>query len=280
MNPRILFCALALISSMPGLALAGDSLEIVVSIVPQRWLVEEIGGDRVAVEVLVAPGESPTTYLPTDSQVTHLMQAQVYFRAGVAFERGLWFDAVRKMGRFLMVDLREGIELRGDDPHIWLSPSLLAIQAGTVAEHLSQLDPNSSQMYEKNLQQLRGRLADLDRQIGELLRPFHGREFFVFHPSWDYFADAYGLHQVAIENSGREPSDQELTVLRATAREAKIKTIFVQPQIHGRGAEAFAGSVGANVEMLDPLAADVAANLLVTAKKLSAALDDEASDDP
>ncbi len=52
-------------------------LEVVVTIAPQKWLVEQIGGDRVDVTALVAPGDSPATYLPSDAQVSRLIRAVV-----------------------------------------------------------------------------------------------------------------------------------------------------------------------------------------------------------
>ncbi len=233
-----------------------------------QWLVEQIGGNQVEVAVLVAPGESPTTYMPSDAQVTHLMRSRIYFRIGVPFENGLWFDAVSKMGRFEMVDLRSGIEWQGDDPHIWLNPRLLSIQAGTVAEALKQADPNSHALYAENLSRLNSRLKILDEEIRQSLAPFEGKSFFVFHPSWGYFAGEYGLQQIAIESGGREPSDQELTDLQGKARQARITTVFVQPQIQGRSAQAFAKAIGARIETLDPLAADVARNLTTITAQL------------
>lgn len=267
---RILRLVVYCLVAWPAVAGAQDRLDVVVSIPPQQWLIEQIGGDRVDVKVLVAPGESPTTHLPTDAQVTDLMRAQIYFRIGVPFERGLWFDAVRQMGRFTMVDLREGIELLGEDPHTWLSPTLLSIQAESVATALSRQDSNQRPFYEANLKRLKGVLKTLDEELRLALDPYSGRSFLVFHPSWAYFADAYGLHQIAIEIEGREPSDRELTELQMLAREAAIRTVFVQPQIHGRSARAFAQLLDARLETLDPLAADVVANLAETAGKLKA----------
>jgi len=266
--PRILPFLLTVLMGWPTLTSASDRLDIVVSIPPQKWLVEQVGGEKVDVKVLVAPGESPTTYLPADAQVTHLMRAQIYFRIGVPFENGLWFDAVSKMGRFEMVDSRDGIEWQGDDPHIWLNLRLLSIQAGTVAEALTQADPDNRAWYQANLRQLKSRFATLDEEIRRSLAPFEGKSFFVFHPSWGYFAGEYGLQQIAIESGGREPSDQELTDLQEKARQARITTVFVQPQIQGRSAQAFAKAIGARIETLDPLAADVAENLATTTAQL------------
>ena len=39
-----------------------------------------------------------------------------------------------------------------------------------------------------------------------MLAPYRGRSFYVFHPGFGYFADAYGLKEEAIEAGGREPT--------------------------------------------------------------------------
>ena len=91
---------------------------------------------------------------------------------------------------------------------------------------------------------------------GQLV-PLRGASVYVYHPSWGYFCDAYGLHQHAIEVEGKDPSDAELTALQAQARRERVKVIFVQPQIAGRSAQAIAKSLGAEVRTLDPLARDV-----------------------
>lgn len=265
---RVFLATAVLILGAMGPVAATDRLQIVVSIPPSEWLVEQIGGDQIEVSVLVTPGESPATFTPSDAQVTDLMRSRVYFRIGVPFEKGMWFDAVSKMGRLEIVDLREGIEGLGDDPHIWLNPRLLTIQAETVAEVLMQADPSNRAQYQVNLRRLNSRLETLDTEIRQSLAPFEGRSFFVFHPSWGYFAGEYGLQQVAIESGGREPSDQESTRLQEKARQDGITVVFVQPQIQGRGAQAFAKAVGARIEILDPLAADVAANLAATTTQL------------
>lgn len=272
---RVLLSALLSILAVAGSGWAGSELDVVVSVVPQRWLVQAIGGDRVSVAVLVQPGESPATYMPTDAQVTSLMRAALYLRIGVPFEKGPWFAAISKLESLVIVDLRQGIAMRGDDPHIWLSPRLLSVQAQTVADALTQADPDNRFQYQENLANLVRELAELDARIRRRLEPYSGRELFVFHPSWGYFASDYGLEQVAIEVGGREPSDSELTALQQRARRVGTKTVFVQPQIHGRAARAFAESIGAHLEVLDPLAADVSANLLTTADKLVQAFSEE-----
>lgn len=250
------------------LAAAQGPLAVVVSVAPQSWLVDQIGGGRVDVRVLVAPGESPVLYQPTDAQVTRLVRSAIYFRIGVPFEGGPWFNAIHAMGRAEVVDLREGIDVRENDPHIWLSPGKLKIQARTVATTLARVDPEHRREYSSRLQHVEVELDRLDRAIRERLKPYSGRIFLVYHPSWSYFAEDYGLRQVAVEIDGKDPSDRELTELQRMARGQQISVIFVQPQIRGRGAEAVARAIGGRVEVLDPLAPNIPSNLLAVTEKL------------
>jgi zinc transport system substrate-binding protein len=278
---------------------SGGPLRVAVSIIPQEWLVREIGGPQVDVVAMVKPGESHETYQPTDAQISRVMSGAAYFCIGMPFENGRAFAAIRAQGKLRMVDLREGIAFReiepagageeaskgrsegsgsqdghehgGKDPHVWLSPRLLKIQARTVARTLGELDPAHRETYDRNLTALEARLDAADGEIHRLLDPLRGKAFFVFHPAWGYFADEYGLKQVAIEQEGKEPSDEEATAVQRSARQHGVKVVFVQPQIASRGAEAVARAVGARVETLDPLAPDVPENLVRTARAIAAA---------
>ena len=260
-------------------------LRVSVSIPPQTWLVKAIGGDHVEVTALLAPGDSPATYQPTDSQVTALMRSDLFIRIGVPFERAPWFDALGAT-KGVILDQRLGVDTisiepdgRGrssaatDDPHIWLSPTRLLVQADTVAAALARLDPLHRRDYEAGVSALRTTLTALDDELREQLAPYRGRTFLVFHPSWGYLAHDYGLRQGAVERAGKEPSDAELTALQETARRERIRVVFVQPQITGHSARAIAGAIGGTTETLDPLATDIPHNLRRVAARLVASFE-------
>jgi len=272
----------------PAQARSERGVSAAVSIMPQAWLVRELGGDRVRVITLVGSGESPHSYQPTDRQVSEVMRADLYFRVGIPLEEDTWFRAIRQADRVRIVDMREGIRLRdmhahcahdhphhhehaaAKDPHIWLDPELLAMQAETVATALIQVDPDHAEAYRSNLSKLRFRLDELDKSIAAALEPHRGKSFFVFHPAWGYFCDRYGLRQIAVEIDGKEPTDSELTELQRQATKQGARIIFVQPQITGRAAKAVADSIGGRVEVADPLAPDVPENLEKMARAIAA----------
>lgn len=158
------------------------------------------------------------------------------------------------------------------DQHTWLDPRNAKIQAQTIADALIRIDPSRRDQYEKNLKAFQADLDDLNAQLTKALAPVKGKSFFVFHPAYGYFADAYGLKQVPVEVEGKEPTAKQLAGLIASAKKQKVKVIFVEPQFSKKSAEALAKSIGGAVVSLDPLAGDYMKNLKEMGTKLDSAL--------
>jgi zinc transport system substrate-binding protein len=158
------------------------------------------------------------------------------------------------------------------DPHIWLDPLLVKIQAQTICDGLSTIDPRHADAYRKNLGTFRQDLDRVDALITKALEPLKGREIFVFHPAYGYFADRYHLRQAAVEIGGKEPSARQLSVLIGKAKEAGVRVIFVQPQFDRKNAQTIASAIGGAVVSLDPLAPDYIRNLEEMAAKVKSAL--------
>jgi len=88
---------------------ASDKLTVSVSILPQKYLVERIGGELVNVNVMVGPGESPHSYEPKASQMTALSDSAAYFSIGVEFEDA-WMDRIASANPEMeIIDLTQGI---------------------------------------------------------------------------------------------------------------------------------------------------------------------------
>ncbi len=160
------------------------------------------------------------------------------------------------------------------DPHIWLDPALVKIQAAHIRDGLTRVDPAGVAEYAANTNRFLGELDRLDAEIRSTLSvlPDDRRSFLVFHPSWGYFARAYGLRQVSIEVEGKEPSPKDMARIIAAGREEGIRVIFVQPQFSEKSAQVIARQIGATVVRLDPLAADWDDNLRRAARAFVDAL--------
>ena len=150
-------------------------LPVYVSILPQKYFVERIGGEMVTVSVMVGPGKSPATYEPTPKQMENLAATRLYFPIGVPFEK-IWLKRLQANHPHLrFVDTLQGIEflpmeahhhheheMNGEagkghdeeegrlDPHVWTSPPRVKIMAkqilkalvGEIPDHEKELTAN------------------------------------------------------------------------------------------------------------------------------------------
>jgi len=125
------------------------------------------------------------------------------------------------------------------------------------------VDPPNAQEYPANAASFIQEIDALDLEIRSILSalPENQRTFLVFHPSWGYFAKAYGLNQASIEVEGKEPSPRDMARIIAMGQETGARVVFVQPQFSEKSASVIARQIGAQVVRLDPLATDWPNNL-------------------
>lgn len=158
------------------------------------------------------------------------------------------------------------------DPHVWTDPRNVITMAATIRDTLSELDPDGAGVYRQRFEAYRDRLRELDAELESMLADIRQRRFMVYHPSWGYFADRYGLEQLPIELEGKEPGPASLARVVNEAREAGVRVIFVQPQFSERSARRVAEAIDGEVVAVDPLAEDYAANLRRVARAFRAAM--------
>ena len=294
---RFIVSLLALFWALSSIAWADGTLNITVSIVPQKYFVERIGGDRVVVSVMVLPGANPATYEPRPQQMVALLQSEIYFAVGVPFEE-IWLEkfeninpsmrvvhtqeGVEKIPMMDRLHLEEDVALHeneghvhhgAEDPHIWLSPSLVKIQSRNILEVFLHVDPGNRDQYMENYSAFIKEIGDLDIRIRDMFKDKGERAgFMVYHPSWGYFARSYGLEQIPVEIEGKEPKGRQLQYLIELSRQERINAIFVQPQFSSKSANTIAKAIGCRVIIADPLAENWNENLLSVAQKFSKAL--------
>jgi len=264
------FCWLLLFCLLPGIGHAEPPLRVFVSVLPQKTLVERVGGRHVQVTALVRPGYGPATYNPTPRQIAALGEADLYVLAGVPFEDA-WMPRIMAVNPDIAVlDSRVGAGSGNDaphdhglggDPHAWTSPRLAVEMAARIRDGLARLLPQRQQSLDAGYTALANDLEALDDEIRSLLDPVRDRRFLVYHPAWGHFADAYGLTQLSIEQDGKEPGARTLASLIEEAREAQIKVVFAQPQFHSKAALTVAERIGGRLEQVDPLAPQIGPSL-------------------
>ncbi|MDZ7840444.1 MAG: zinc ABC transporter substrate-binding protein [Gammaproteobacteria bacterium] len=273
------------------MAAGSDPVRAHVSIKPLQFLVEQVGGRRVEIAVVVEAGQSPETYEPTPRQISGLADADIFFGVGMPLEP-VWRRQLRQTGSSApqWVDLSDGLPADPDahddhgeneseagthyhhggiDPHIWLSPVNAQHMATGIADALAAIDPANADRYRENAETLRTALTALDREISETLADSGVDAFLVYHPAWGHFARAYDLEQISIESEGKQPGPRGLVEVVQKAEEKHIKTLFIDPMHNDRLARTVADAIGARLEVLDPLALDYFDNLRRTARVIA-----------
>lgn len=245
---------------------------VMVSVLPQKYVVDRLANELVRVESMIPPGASPVTYEPSLAKMTLLERADLYVKVGhphFPFEEAWLGRILAETPDFPVVDGSAGVESREEDPHVWVAPRHVEKMAIGIEAALEELLPDRRETLRANLAAFRAEITALDEEIRALLADREGGRFLVFHPSWGYFADAYGLEQVAIEHEHKAPAPHKLADLIETARKEGARVVFVQPQFDPAAAETLAREIGARVEPLDPLAYDWPANLRRAARALA-----------
>ncbi len=268
------------------------SINVMVSILPQVEFVDRIGGDKVQVTEMIPPGFSPATYDPSPEQLRKLQDANIYFRIGhIPFEKAQMEKLEKLNSKMKVVDTSGGISLlkiaahshaedehneieheAGDDPHVWLSPRLVKIQAKHIYDALVEYSPENKDYFTQDYNQLIKDLDELDQKMTNAFAPIKGQTILVFHPAFGYLADTYGFHQEAIEIEGKDPTPAQLQKIIDEAKNNNIKVIFVQAQFSTKSSESVAQEIDGAVVQIDPLAKNYFANLETMAETIVTSL--------
>lgn len=244
------------------------SYVVLVSVSPHKFFIEKIAKDTVKVYLMVPAGASSHTYEPSPKQLLASSVADVWFQLGEPFEIKASNALTSYHPQMKIVSMQEGLDLiragcgchqhKGHchdvDLHYWLSPQLAKIQAKTIAENLSVLYPENRDLYQKNLQSFVQELDELDQFVRKTMEKKKNPLIMVSHPAYGYFCRDYGCEQLSIEFEGKDPTPQQLTKVLQRARQAKIRTIFIQMQYNSKGARLIADQIGAKIVTLDPYA--------------------------
>ena len=274
-----------------------------VSIPPQKYFVEKIAANTLDINVIIPASTDEHNFDFKPATMKKLEKSDIYFTIGLEFER-VFADKFQSNFANLQVidtgkDLRNLVTLHEHskddhdehahgkderhthkhsnshethsekDPHIWLDPILVKIQASTIAKALIAKYPQNKALYEANLAQFQAELDALNAEISALFEKNKNKKFIIYHPSLAYFAARYHLVQIPVEIEGKEPKTKDLQRLVSVAKKENIKTIFVQKGFSQNAAKSLAKELKASVVELNHLSDDYSKNLLEIAKKIA-----------
>lgn len=229
-------------------------------------LVRAVGGERVEVHQLLAPGADPHDYEPRPSDVAAVVDAAAVFQSGGDVDEWLGDVVENAGGEARVVTLIESVQtLAGEghggvDPHWWQDPTNAIRAVEAIAAGLADADPEGARAYRRRAAAYVDRLEALDagieRCIGRVPPP--ERMLVTTHASYAYFASRYGVEPVGelipARSSDAQPSAGGIADLVDRIDATGVNAVFPQSPLNLSLEQAVAGETG--TELGDPLWAD------------------------
>lgn len=258
-----------------------EQAEMMVTIAPLKYIVEQITADDFRVGVLVPAGTSPETFDPTPRQIVDINNAKLLFSTGlIEFEQNI---LARLDNQSKVISLSRGIELiegshshgehaeehhadgghshhHGTDPHIWTSPRELKTMARNAYDAIIEQYPDSVK-YTAAYNDLATQLEALDQMCQDMCQSSSAKAFVIYHPALTYFARAYGMEQIAVEADGKEPSARHIATLIEEAQAKGVQCLLYQSQFPRSVVDVIADDMGVKAQEIDPLKENVVENI-------------------
>ena len=258
----VMLCAAGLFS-LPVQAAEAPPLQVVTTFSILGDLVQQVGGDRVAVITLVGPDADAHTFRPTPRHGVELN------RAGLVVENGLGLDAW--MDRLITasgyhgavivattgVTARTMLDDEGGhggpitDPHAWQDVGNARLYVRAIAAGLSQARPGDAAYFQARAQAMDGELAQLDQWVRSQLSaiPAGQRKIITSHDAFGYFGAAYGVTFLAPQgiSTEQEPTAAQVARLAKQIKAEKVKVVFFENMASPRLISQLARDAGAAV---------------------------------
>ena len=201
---KIFISALVMVACFGTVSLskaAEEKLVIVASTTQIADFARQVGGDRLTVKSILAPGADPHTYQPTPDDVQIVLEASLCLENGLHLEGKSWMSSLAKDANKPIITTTKGIQplvIENDgeslpDPHAWFSPMNVAVYVNNIVKGFIELDPEGKEEYMARgklfLQQLRVLDSWIREQVNSI--PTQRRVLVTTHDAFNYFCSEY-----------------------------------------------------------------------------------------
>ncbi len=224
------------------------ALNISVTILPQKGVIENIAPDA-NINVMVPPGNSPATYSPDFKQLKSIKNSDIYFTIGVPFDKK-YINKIKEINPNIKIIYFGKYINTSSNPHIWLSPAFLQLEAKVILDTLIETNPKNKDIYLQNYQKYINKLSLLEVKGFKEIKQ---KAFITFHPSFYYFAKDFHIKQIALQKEGKAPSFKYLAKIIQIAKKEHIKTVIISPEFPTKYAKIVANKINAKVKIISPL---------------------------
>lgn len=207
-------------------------------------LVRQVGGHRVEVKGIMAPGGDPHVYKPVPGDAEAIAKADVVFVNGLKLEH--WVeDLIHNAGggEKPVVVVSEGVKHRASpldpqvpDPHFWFDVARWRQAAKNVEKALAAADQAGAASFAANAKLYDAQLAALDGWVRTRVQevPAARRKLVTSHDAFAYFGEAYGFEVVPVQgiSTDAEASTQDVARVVDLVKKVGVKTLFVETSVN------------------------------------------------
>ncbi len=231
---------------------------ILTSNYPLKLILQEITKGRFAVECLVPPSVSPHTFQPKPSDIAKIEKSVLFFYTSDLLDQWISKSIENKISVFNFLPISKKLTFEDGktyDPHFWTDPTAVIAIIDSLAKIISNVDAVNSSFYLANADTFKTKLAKLDISTDLRLNPIKGKSIFLFHPSFRYFLNRYGLQYGGSveEIPGAEPTPNHISNIIDRIHKSGTKAIFSEPQLNPNSAKVVAEIANVRLYELDPL---------------------------
>ncbi len=283
----VIFACLALLAGGASGHAAEARLKVLASTFPIFQITRNITRGAAAIEVeLMIPASlgCPHDYALTPQDMRKLAAADVLVVNGLGLEEFLGAPVKKANPGLVVIDSSRGIEevLHYDDaeghgaaadhprhqhddhglgegqvnPHLFASPRMAALMAGSIAQALADRHPAEAALLAANAKAYVERMQRLADDLSALGKRLANNRIVTQHGVFDYLARDMGLAVVAVvqAHAGQDPSAAEILGLVKTIRAKQVGAIFTEPQYPQAIGQTIAREAGIVAATLDPAA--------------------------
>ncbi len=246
---RILISAILTSTLWTSSVWAEEKTPVIASFSILGDLVQQIGGEHVAVTTLVNRNSDAHVYQPTPQDTIRLTKSKLFVVNGLGFEG--WMERLVSASHYKgkVITASTGIQPRAfsgeedqhhdadkhhgnQDPHAWHSIPNTIQYVHNIAEGLSQIDPTHQADYQSNAAKYIQQLEQLDKSLLQEFAtiPAEKRKMITSHDAFGYLSDRYQIITIAPQgvSTESEASASDIAKIIKQIRKEQIKALFVE----------------------------------------------------
>ena len=255
-----------------GSAWANTPLPVVTSFSILADVAQKIGGERVAVQALVAADTDSHSYQMTPADVRKIRAAKLLLVNGLGLESAPLQRAMRN-SKIPMAVATKGIAALSNaddhdhdhdhkhahghahgeqDPHVWQDPVRMQSYARNIADALIAADPAGRAHYEQRLAAYQRELQQLhswaEQQFAAV--PAAQRKVLTAHDAFAYLGARYHVAFIAPlgTNSDSQPSARAVALIIQQIRKENVRAVFLENVKDARLLQQIARETGVPVQ--------------------------------